>query len=86
MSFEGRRPEIEYPCAWDYQIIGMEEQELRIAVTGIVGNVDHVLTLANRSRKGRYCSVHLTIEVADEEHRLALFEALRQHEAVRYVL
>lgn len=77
---------LDYPCPWDYHIIGEDEHKLRIAVAGIVGNVEYVLSLANRSKKGRYLSLHLTLEVEDEEHRLRIFEELRQHADVRYVL
>jgi hypothetical protein len=77
---------LEYPCRWDYHVIGEDEHKLRIAVAGIVGNVAYVLSLANRSRKGRYLSLHLTLEVTDEEHRLRVFEELRQHDDVKYVL
>lgn len=79
-------PRIDYPCRWDYQVIGEDEQRMRIAVAGIVGNVDYVLTLANRSERARYCSLHLSLEVESAERRVAIFEALRRHADVRYVL
>ena len=75
-----------YPCRWDYHVIGEDEHRLRIAVAGVVGNVEYVLSLANRSRRGRYLSLHLTVEVLDEAHRLRIFEELRRHADVRYVL
>ena len=75
-----------YPCRWDYHVIGEDEQTLRIAVAGVVGNVEYVLSLANRSKRGRYLSMHLTVVVQDEAHRLRLFEELREHADVRYVL
>ena len=83
---EQRRPAIDYPCPWDYQIIGKDEQSLRIAVAGILGNVEYMLTKANLSRKGRYCSLHLTVVVQNEEQRIAIFEDLRRHGDVLYVL
>jgi putative lipoic acid-binding regulatory protein len=75
-----------YPCRWDYHVIGEDEHRLRVAVAGIVGNVEYVLSLANRSKRGRYLSLHLTLVVSDEEHRLRLFDELRKHTDVRYVL
>ena len=77
---------IDYPCRWDYQVIGEDEQRMRIAVAGIVGNVEYVLTLAHRSEKARYCSLHLTLQVKSAEQRVAIFEELRRHTDVRYVL
>jgi hypothetical protein len=81
-----REPRIEYPCAWDYHVIGADEQALRIAVAGIVGNVEYMLSLAHVSAKGRYCSLHLTVEVPNEERRLEIFDELRRHADVRFVL
>jgi putative lipoic acid-binding regulatory protein len=81
-----REPRIDYPCSWDYQLIGEDEQRMRIAVAGIVGNVEYVLTLAHRSEKARYCSLHQTLDVESAEQRVAIFEELRRHTDVRYVL
>lgn len=81
-----KRPEIDYPGPWDYQIIGEDEQRVRIAVAGIVGNVEYMLSRANISKKGRYVSLLLTVVVKDEAERLSIFHALRQHADVRYVL
>ena len=77
---------IDYPCRWDYQVIGEDEQRMRIAVAGIVGNVDYELTLAHISENARYCSLHLSLEVESQERRLSIFEQLRHHADVRYVL
>jgi len=83
---ERDKPDIDYPTRWDYRIIGEDERRIRIAVAGIVGNVPFVLSLANRSKRARYVSLHLTLEVENESHRLRVFEELRRHEDVRYVL
>ena len=81
-----RKPVIEYPCNWDYRVIGEDEHKLRIAVAGIAGNVPYMLTRGNISKKARYLSLQLTIEVRDENERNQLFESLSQHEDVKYVL
>ena len=80
------RLEIDYPSRWDYRLIGEDEARIRIAVAGIVGNVDYLLTFANRSKKARYVSLQLSLEVASEEERVGIFEELRRHEDIRYVL
>ncbi len=28
-SFDGRKPEIDYPCNWQYQVIGLDERHMR---------------------------------------------------------
>ena len=32
------RPDIEYPCNWEFRIIGADQAGLREAIAGIVGN------------------------------------------------
>ena len=80
-----RRPHIEYPCAWSYRLIGASEASLREAVRDVLG-APAALTQGRASGRGRYVSATLTVQVRDEPHRLAVFEALAAHEAVVYVL
>jgi len=83
---EPRKVAIEYPCRWTYQIIGREEMRLREAVAEAVGPREHALRSARQSRTGRYCSVHLEMMVASEGERLRVFDVLKTHEAVAFVL
>ena len=80
------KPHIDYPCAWEYRLIGEDETSIRAAVAEIVGTQPHVLTLANQSRHARYVSLQLSLEVQDEAQRLDTFERLSRHPAMRYVL
>jgi putative lipoic acid-binding regulatory protein len=86
MRLPDRRPQIEYPCVWSYQVIGSDEGLVRSAVAGIVLERIHTLELTKTSRTGKYCSLLLEVEVAGEAERLAIFEALAAHEAVSIVL
>ena len=86
MLLPDRRPQIEYPITWSYQLIGSDEAQMREAVASIVAARAHTLELSNTSRTGKYCSLRLEIEVADEADRLALFQALSKHTAVRFLL
>lgn len=79
------KPHIDYPCPWDYQLIGKNEQRLRGAVA-VTLNDKYVLTLSHHSKNMRYCSMQLTIEVRDDAHRLNTFEKLRQHDDILFVL
>lgn len=78
--------EIEYPCPWNFKVIGREEEHMRQAIAEIVGNSDYTLTFSNQSRYGKYCSLNLDMVVLDEPHRLNIFEALRRHRSIRIVL
>ncbi len=86
MELPDRRPSIDYPCVWSYQVIGSDEQRLRAAIAAAVGARQHSLRLTKRSASGRYCSLLLEVGVADEAERLALFESLASLQDARFVL
>jgi len=84
-SFDDQKPEITYPCAWSYRVIGADETRLRAVIGQVIGNAEHSLRLANESSHGRYRSLALEVIVRDEEHRNAIFRALGRHPDVRFV-
>jgi putative lipoic acid-binding regulatory protein len=85
-SFEGRKPEILYPCIWAYQVIGTDETRLRAAVVEVIGDVDHTLESGNVSRGGKYLSLRIQARVEDERQRLEIFDSLSKHPTIRFVL
>lgn len=86
MQLPDRRPEIDYPATWSYQVIGSDEALVREAVASVVLEREHSLRLTNTSRTGKYISLRLELTVVDEADRLAIFEALAAHAHVRIVL
>ena len=85
-SFEGRKPEILYPCIWAYQVIGTDEDRLREAVLEVLGDAPHTLKPGRMSRGGKYRSLGLETRVEDEPERLRIFDRLSKHPAIRFVL
>ena len=85
-TFDGREPEIRYPTNWGYRIIGEDETALREAVASVLGELDHVLRAGNTSRGGRYRTLILELVVFSKEQRLAIFNGLRDHPAVKFLI
>jgi len=77
---------IDYPCSWSYQIIGADKDSLRRAVAEIIQDRTYRMVLSRSSEKGKYQSFQLEVVVESEGHRLAVYEALRAHPAVKIVL
>jgi putative lipoic acid-binding regulatory protein len=84
--FDDRKPVIDYPCPWTFQLIGRREDHLRAAVAEVIGTQAHTLTYSHTSSQGKYCSMRLELVVADEAQRLAIGGALHGHPDVRFVL
>ena len=81
-----RKPQLQYPCAWEYKVIGADQFAIRQAVADIMGDLDYDVTLSHFSRTGKYCSLLVALTVADEEQRTSLFAALKHHEDILMVL
>ena len=81
-----RKPEIDYPCRWSYTLIGGSEKRIRAAVSALLGDTEHTLQFSHLSKHGNYCSLHLELEVRDEEHRLSIYRDLHGLVDIRMVL
>lgn len=83
---DDERPEIDYPTAWTYRIICVEEGPVRAAVTVLMGDLAHTLVEVRVSSAGRYRSLQLELEVRDEGHRNEVFRALTGMPGVKMVI
>ena len=84
-TIEGK-PQIDYPCEWEYRLIGRDAAAVAAAAMGAVGGAAHRLEPSHTSSKGTFVSIRLIINVANEEQRLAIFEALRTNSAILHIL
>lgn len=83
---EGCKPEIAYPCLWQYKIIGTDRDSIIDAVMDILPNTDHLLSNSHTSSGGRYVSMKLELVVQSEEQRLSLYNQLVENSSVKIVL
>lgn len=80
------KPEINYPCVWQYKVIGEDQAAIKQAIMHIAAPVPVVITYSHSSSSGRYHSFNAEIEVQDEEARLSIYEALHNHPDIKVVL
>jgi hypothetical protein len=85
-NYSEDRPLIEYPCPWEYKAIGWDEGSMREAIAEIMADCRHELSFSRTSSTGRYCSLLLAVTVESEDHRNAIFAALKKHRHIRLVL
>ena len=62
-SLEGCKPEIHYPCVWQYKVIGMEQKAVQTALSEQLGDAPYSLSESRTSRKGKYISLNLELTV-----------------------
>lgn len=88
------KPAIEYPCPWDFKIIGTSEEALRTAVThcleqtlnNAIGAREFELGMSRTSNGGKYVSLRLNLMVMDEVERNGIFSSLANHPEIRIVI
>ena len=80
------KPEISYPCLWQYKVIGEEKELVIAAIQEICEPIPVTISHSHSSSSGRYHSLNAEIEVQDEEARLSLYRALHNHPHVKVVL
>ena len=80
------KAKIDYPCSWLYKVIGLDEESLIIAIETVCGTGNLLITRSHTSSGGKYCSLNVEIVVEDDSSRLAHYQNLKNHAAVKVVL
>ena len=83
---DGCKPEIHYPCVWQYKVIGMEKKAVQAALSEKLGDAPYSLSESRISKQGKYISLNLELTVHNEEHRLYLYNALIADPSIKLVL
>jgi len=80
------RPEISYPCNWEYRVIGTDRRRLTEIILSACDPAVPTIRDGNRSSQGRYCSVNAIVEVTSEDMRLAIFARLSNNPEIKLVI
>ena len=81
-----KRPNIKYPCNWDYKVIGTNVDEMIKAIEDVVDGMEFKISSSNVSSKGKYFSLNLKVFVTSEEVRDIIFAKLTENQFVKMVL
>ncbi|MEJ2058002.1 MAG: DUF493 domain-containing protein [Desulfofustis sp.] len=84
--FKQKKPDIDYPCIWEYKVIGSDENILRAVIYAACAPAVPTITLSNVSSRGTYFSLNASLEVADEKMRLRIFNHLQSSPDVKIVI
>ena len=81
-----KKAEIEYPCAWNFKVIGTDRGRMEQAIVQVMGDRQYLLTASRSSSGGKYHSLNLETVVEDEAARNAIYAALKEQADVKMVL
>jgi putative lipoic acid-binding regulatory protein len=79
------KPTVTYPCIWSFTIIGTNVEAVCENVAACLKSNAYHLTPSNRSRTGKYVSLHLETEVASEDGRNRLFARLQKAPSIKMI-
>lgn len=85
-SFCQKKPDITYPCLWEYKVIGKDRDMLTEVIQDACSPAIPDITLSNVSKTGKYFSLKATLEVENEEIRLEIFARIQKSSAVKMVI
>jgi putative lipoic acid-binding regulatory protein len=80
------RAKIEYPCKWSYRVIVANEIEIYEVLFDITNDEKCEVKKTNSSKKGKYQSYNVEVDVVSKEHSDKLFGKLKSHKDVKMVL
>ncbi|MCL1979788.1 MAG: DUF493 domain-containing protein [Proteobacteria bacterium] len=85
-KIDGCKPEIDYPCRWQYRLIGEERHAMVAAIGRIKDMAGCAIVDGNVSSGGRYLSLTVETTVADEAERMRLYQQFGADPAIKVVL
>jgi putative lipoic acid-binding regulatory protein len=78
--------QLEYPCPWVYKIIGPDKDEMQNAVAEVIRDCKYKISHSRSSETAKYHCLNVELTIESESQRTALYEALKDHRAVKMVL
>ncbi len=86
LDSDSKKPDIDYPCNWNYKIIGTDVDEMIKVIEDAAEGMEYKISSSNVSSKGKYFSLNLQVFVSSETIRDIIFAKLESSEFVKMVL
>ena len=80
------RPDIDYPTSWSYKLIGRDKEKLLACIKETMGKKEHLCSLGNVSKTGKFTTYNASCTVDTEEERNKIFKYFEEHAAVEMVI
>ncbi len=77
---------LDYPCNWQYKMIIDKNDDVKKIAKDVLKERIHTIKKSQNSSKGKYSSHSLDVLVHSGDDRKALFDALKKHDKIKFVL
>ena len=86
MNLNGKKAKIDYPCQWQYKLIGRFEELIKDDVKKFLKNKGYKIEVSNKSKKGKFISLNLFVTVQNEQERVKIFNQLSNSQVIMQIL
>ena len=80
------KPEVQYPTQWGFKLIGRDKDALYACIKEVMGEKEHLCSLGNASKNGKFHSYNASCLVENQEERDRLFKCFQDHKDVNMVI
>lgn len=77
---------LEYPLLWEYKIVAFANADINGIIAKLLDGKTYKLKESKKSKSGTYKSYSLALEVESKNERKTIFESLRSHSNIKFVL
>jgi len=77
---------LDYPCKWEYKTVLESHQDADEIIKTVFCSRKYDIKKSNNSKKGKYQSHTVSTLVHSEDDRKALFDELKNHKSIKFVL
>lgn len=81
-----QKPKIEYPTQWGFKLIGRDKEALLKCIKEAMRDKEHLCSLGNSSRTGKFHTYNASCVVETEEERNRIFKYCQEHDDVDMVI
>ena len=77
---------IKYPSNWEYKAIIEAHFDIKSIIKSILYDREYSIKKSQNSKKGKYSSYTLSVLVHNDDDRKIIFDCLKKHESIKFVL
>lgn len=86
IDLNNHKLELEYPCKWCYKIVISKDHNGNKIAKEVFCDREYKVTKSNVSKKGKFQSLNINIEVFSDEDRTGFHKKLGEHKEIKMVL
>lgn len=75
-----------YPCKWEYKTVLESHHDISEVIASVLDQREHTIKKSNNSKTGKYQSYTVSTLVHSDDDRKTVFEELKKHKSIKFVL